>query len=254
MAPVRTTETLLGTLIMKSKLLAGVAGIAVALGVAGGAMAADLPVAVPVIDSPPITPIWTGFYVGAQVGYALVDSAITQAEVDAFTAFGYTADYDDDGNSIEAGIYAGADVQFDAFVLGVMADINYIDTETTLVVTDPAGPTVVADMAAGVSWYGGLRGRAGFAIDTFMPYVHGGLAYGNFDVSDTVAPAFDDSDLLIGYGVGAGVEALFMENVSVKAEYQFTDLGEAEFDIGGVVTTIDTPSFHSVRLGAALRF
>src|SRR4029077_6415926 len=51
---------------MKSIMVAGFA--LVALGVAGPAIAADMPVKAPV--APPVVDLWSGFYVGANAGYS----------------------------------------------------------------------------------------------------------------------------------------------------------------------------------------
>ena len=60
-------------------------------------------------------------------------------------------------------------------------------------------------------WFGTVRGRLGYAYDRFLPYVTGGLAYGNIEAN----PSFgftSASTTNAGWTIGAGVEfAPFVE-------------------------------------------
>lgn len=262
---------------MKKMYLAGAsAGVLAAFGIAQTAAAADLPVVSPEpVIAPIASPLWTGFYVGGQLGYAFggdvfeddpfVASIDTNGDGIIDAADGSFAFTREDDEGFEAGIYVGADVQIDGFVLGVIGDLNYIDLDGQVRVVDNAGPTDVFTATADLDWYATLRGRAGYAIGNFLPYVHGGLAYSNVEIDGaydhddnplTAAVAVSGDDDLWGYAVGAGVEALVMENVSVKAEYQYTNLGDSSVDnlfVDGSSSDVDL-DFHTVRIGAAIRF
>src|SRR5690606_14078371 len=93
---------------------------------------------------------------------------------------------------------------------------------------------------------GSLRGRAGIAVtDDILVYGTAGLAverqrvfFGNLA----------DTNVMLGYTVGAGVDAKLTDQVFARAEYRFTDFGSEDFDIGGASGSYDS-SNHRVTLG-----
>src|ERR1035437_4486224 len=106
--------------------------------------------------------------------------------------------------------------------------------------TDASGSGTVADKFSGHrSWFGTVRGRIGFTLNSYPPlmiYATGGLAYGEssrsastttFDTAGTLVEFFpygSISKVDTGYTVGGGVEWAFMPNWSLKAEYLFVKL------------------------------
>jgi outer membrane immunogenic protein len=56
-----------------------------------------------------------------------------------------------------------------------------------------------------------------------MPYVTGGLAFGDINVRRTGFGSASSTE--VGYALGAGVEAALWGPVSAKIEYLFVDLG-----------------------------
>src|ERR1019366_5822209 len=106
--------------------------------------------------------------------------------------------------------------------------------------TDASGSGTVAEKFSGhPSWFGTVRGRIGFSLNSYpqlMIYATGGLAYGESSRSASTTTFETDGDLVsffpygsiskvnIGYTVGGGVEWAFMPNLSVKAEYLFVKL------------------------------
>lgn len=103
-------------------------------------------------------------------------------------------------------------------------------------------------------------GRLGWLIENTLLYATGGVAFGGFDVSifdagTTTREAF--SETYVGYTVGAGVETMFMPNLSGRIEYRFTDFGEENFD-----STAAFPGFnfdfgfevHAVRAALSWHF
>jgi hypothetical protein len=69
---------------------------------------------------------------------------------------------------------------------------------------------------------GTVRGRLGYAGGTWMPYVTGGLAFGNFQAGNIFGTSNTTN---AGWTLGAGVEYAFAGNWTVKAEYLYVDLG-----------------------------
>ncbi len=230
---------------MKIKLLAAV----LLLGSSGFAMAADP--ALP-IEEIPTGFNWTGGYVGGQAGYAWGDSHYSNTEYDDY------ADYDPDG--VFGGIYAGYNHQFiNNVVLGVDADLNVsgVDGDTTFYLND-IGYEAIPGAEAELKYSGAIRGRLGYAVDRFMPYIAGGLSFGKYDFNlpDGSSFLFEESKTLTGWNIGAGVEYAATDNILIRAEYRYTDFGSKSFDHGNSFADgakIDL-STNDIRLGVAYKF
>ena len=102
-------------------------------------------------------------------------------------------------------------------------------------------------------WLATLRGRVGYAIDRWLPYITGGAAYGNVKAS-TSAPigAFTSaSHNQLGWTAGVGLEYAFLGNWTAKIEYLYVDLGS--FD-AGPAPTVNNVSFKENILRAGLNY
>ncbi|MEM7565944.1 MAG: outer membrane beta-barrel protein [Pseudomonadota bacterium] len=259
---------------MKTLYLAGVS--AAMLAFAGTAVqAADLPdVQEPVFA--PIAPVFdfSGFYLGANVGYINADldaDLFNPATGQNLISFG-----GDSNGGIIGGVQAGVNAQFDQFVLGVEGDISGVSFElgddNTLIDTAPgilaaaggvAGTGIVGDLDVDVDYLATLRARAGIAVDRFMIYGTGGFAFTSVDVDYSVPGAvFDvdsDDDVQVGYAIGAGVEGFVTQNLTAKLEYLYTDFEEQTIDFTipatGVSRAIEADlDAHVVRAGINYKF
>lgn len=215
---------------MKRFLLAATAIISLA----GIAQAADLGVRKPA----PVLPVmatynWTGFYVGIQGGYGFGDNKHSNGIVTS-------GSINNDGGLI--GGTVGYNQQFGAFVAGLEGDIGYSSFKGSTM-TNCAAPGCKTD----IRWFGTARGRLGYAIDRFMPYITGGVAFGDVKAS---AGAIQGTSTRTGWTIGGGVEAAVWRNVSVKAEYLYYDLGK--YTYGGGINT--TTKGHIVRAGVNYKF
>ncbi|WP_375649529.1 outer membrane beta-barrel protein [Bartonella sp. OT172YNZD] len=113
------------------------------------------------------------------------------------------------------------------------------------------------------NWGGATRVRIGFAADRFMPYLAGGIAYGQFQ--DTVSISVKDEDggvvssknladetkTMIGYTLGGGVDFSVLDNVIVRAEYRYSDFGKKKFVKEKFEVNYKTNDF---RVGVAYKF
>jgi outer membrane immunogenic protein len=93
-----------------------------------------------------------------------------------------------------------------------------------------------------------------------MVYATGGVAYGK--VKTYVNAPFDEgsslSDTRVGYTVGAGAEYALTNNVTLKTEYLYTDLGKLKFNVSDDIDTVvhgaAKSQFHTVRVGLNYKF
>jgi outer membrane immunogenic protein len=203
----------------------------------GSAAAADLPVKM--YTKAPVAPApynWTGFYVGLNGGgsWGKQDNAL--ATIAGATLLTNSAKL----NGVVGGGQIGYNWQFNQVVLGLEADLDASGQKGD---GDPLFAFAVGNLfnAGGAAathaytdkldWFGTVRGRLGWAMDRWLPYMTGGWAYGHGAISGitiTTIPTtttFSASQNYNGWTVGAGLEWAFMNNWSVKAEYLYINLG-----------------------------
>jgi outer membrane immunogenic protein len=210
---------------MKIK-IASLAAVAAFAAFTPAAFAADMPVAQAPVEA--MVPDrasfdWTGFYVGAFGGYAFGE-----------------ADSDVLGGSDVEGALAGGTVgynhQIGQWVVGLEADGGWsgIDNDDDNLAYD-----------TGLDWLTTVRGRVGYSFDSFMVYGTGGAAIGEVTYDNGV----EDSDTRIGWTAGGGVEAALTDNISIKGEYLYVDLGEDT--LSGDEVDFNA---HTIRGGINYRF
>jgi outer membrane immunogenic protein len=152
---------------------------------------------------------WTGFYLGVNGGYAAGHSRVT------FPALGSTADFLLQGALV--GGTLGVNFQAGPIVWGMEGDIGLADISG-----GTACPTAGTTCNVRNRWLGTVRGRVGWAINNWLPYITGGMAFGETRVS--VVPTGNQSTTHGGWTAGGGIEVALNRNWSVKAEYLFVQL------------------------------
>jgi len=239
--------------------------------------------AAPIVELAPAY-TWTGFYVGGQAGAAFNnesgDARYNPTTGAFFPATSFTTgDNGSDDAAFIGGGHVGFDYQINSLILGVVADINYVDASTTSSYT--LGTPVTGFDTFGVSqdinFLVTARGKVGFVpTERLAIYATGGLAYADTDV-EFVSPGIlnatrgfatsveEDNDDL-GYAVGGGVDYLVTQNFSIGLEYLYTDIGETNLDVRYTnpllpvgQSTFNTESnddldFHTVWAKASFRF
>ena len=214
---------------MKKILASGVA--LAALVVAAPAFAADIaqpyPTKAPVVAPVPVFS-WTGFYLGANAGYA----------------WGSSNGYADDLGISPDGWVGGGQVGFNYqlgnnVVIGVEADLQGSGIKDT-----------AYGFESKLDYFGTVRARVGYAFDTVLPYVTGGFAYGNVKINNELLD-WSESTTQTGWTIGAGVEYAFLPNWTVKAEYLYVDLGDDYYDNLGANAGIN---LNIARVGLNYKF
>ncbi len=84
-----------------------------------------------------------------------------------------------------------------------------------------------------LEWFGTVRGRIGYATGyegRWLPYITGGLAYGQGNINGggnlgATAVAFNTTTTYVGWTIGAGLEWAFGGDWSAKIEYLYIDFG-----------------------------
>lgn len=244
---------------MKMKVLAA----AFLLGSSGFALAADpgMP-----MEEAPLTYNWSGFYVGIKGGYGWGSGDYTN---EIGPGFELTSDHDLDGFLV--GVYAGAQHQFsNNIVLGVEIDVDYRDADdSSTYIVNPGGIDLFGGafgLDTEINWTGSARLRAGYAMDRWLPYITGGFAFADYDSVVTAAgvpfPAIPGiatsfGGTSVGWTAGIGTEYAFTDNMTLRAEYRYSDFGDITpnlvIPMPGANQSYDLDS-HDLTLGISWKF
>jgi outer membrane immunogenic protein len=219
---------------LRKFLLATVATVAFA----NIASAADMPARMPAKAVPYLAVYnWTGFYVGANVGYGWGRD----------TAGGSSTNL----NGVIGGGQIGYNWQMNNLVLGLETDFQGSGQRASASGTILGTPVSVTER---VRYFGTVRGRLGYAWDRTLLYVTGGYAYTNVG-GDLTVGAFTSSSNTTksGYTVGAGVEYAFAGPWSVKAEYLYVDSGTTNLTVAGLSADVHVKN-NIGRVGINYRF
>jgi outer membrane immunogenic protein len=204
---------------------------------AGAAFAADLseaPVEQQQIYSPTSAISWTGFYVG-------IDGGFGSASAPSSTPYDISL----------SGGFLGAQIGYnhhltDNIVLGIEADAQWANMSGTIVL----GQTVTQK----INWFGTVRGRLGYAMDTWLPYVTAGLAVAGATRTTTAGGGQSIGATHTGYALGAGVEWAFAGDWSAKLEYQHLSLGAVTYVISGAPDPSVSLTSDTIRIGLNKHF
>ncbi|MEN5300068.1 outer membrane protein [Brucella sp. TWI559] len=189
---------------------------------------------------------WGGAYVGGEIGWGWAKSKVSAWDF---------ADSSENLNSngFLGGVYAGYNFDMgNNVILGLEGNFNYNDLKKS---NDYAFKNTLSyTTKSQLEWSGALRARAGYAIDRFMPYIAGGLAFGNIKTSYAdSARDFSNSKTKTGWTIGAGVDYAATNNVILRLEYRYTDFGKDNFDFGDTAMR-NSVKTNDIRIGVAYKF
>lgn len=248
---------------------------------ATSAFAADIRGTFPAEPPPPYMPVfsWTGFYVGAHVGYGWMSDDVQSQNLVSrnMGSFGRHSD------SVLGGGQVGYNYQIggSGVVLGLEGDVSATD----LTAKGPLDLTVSRTQdfdtnKTDVDLVATLRGRLGYAFGRTLLYGTGGLAIRDgettrtqfytptFGIPFSSRPYFVDkaSDTPVGYTVGAGIEYAFADHWSVKAEYNYLHFEDIRATFPRGLRIVEDPTvfeprrerfsedFHLAKVGVNYRF
>ena len=241
------------------------------------AMAADLPAR----SAPPPAPVqvyvppaftWTGFYAGATAGWNHQQNEMSGriSSPGALTG-GFPAKYDNNNSVFMGGLHMGYNHQYGMYIFGGEFDFNLMsnDRHTVSRAGTGAAAGLTQEASTRLDWLSTARVRAGVTFDRMMIYGTGGLAFGApsnrlaIDTAGTGRTHYGSSnDTRFGWTIGAGAEYALNNNLFLRAEYLYYDLGTenitaAATSLGAAGTSV-TSRFkndgHIARVGMSYRF
>ena len=127
----------------------------------------------------------------------------------------------------------GYNWQQDSFVYGLEGDWNWIGGRTSRFASAIDHDNNSLSTSYEVNWLSTFRGRAGLALDGTLLYVTGGLAFGHakndvalIDRAADTQASFTENRTKIGWTAGVGVEHMFSQHWTARAEFRYVDLGK----------------------------
>jgi high affinity Mn2+ porin len=252
-----------------------VAGLGL-LVLAGSARAGDLSVGLPTKAPPPAAPAsydWTGYYLGAHLGYALGGSnwSATQAGAPGLSGsldFSNAYNFSTGNGSYLLGLQAGYDyLSASRWLVGVATDISFpsfVGGNTTF--SSPL--TGTANYLERVEFSGDARVRLGYAPGNWLYYVTGGFAFSydqftrtqlaGFPAGGSAVPGTVENLYLVprvGGVVGAGVEVALASHWTAQFEYLFTDYANRSVSFpAGAQQFNSSLTLNELRAGLDYRF
>lgn len=186
----------------------------------------------------PSAEYWNGLYAGVHAGYGWGRAR----NVDASGPDSYR-----DIDGWLGGVQIGANTRMNGIVLGVEGDIA-----VSGIGFSNAGQGFSLD--GNVDWLSTIRGRVGFTpTERVLVYGTAGVAFAGFDLDlNGGGQLFGGNGFHTGWAVGAGVETMVTDSVSLKAEYVYSDFGSDSYSLPDPVNI--ALRVHTVRIGANFHF
>jgi outer membrane immunogenic protein len=223
-----------------------------------------------VAPAPPTCQNWSGFYIGGAAGYKFRSTDVhydptgtyDTTPIDQATLHDAgSGDFLDD-SGFEAGGLIGFNYQVGCWVFGLEASGSYLwlsSSEDSGVITNLVQGYTPKDITTSFKthYLATVAPRVGYAFGKWLPYVTGGFAMGDLDFSqriNNVPPnAFyqeggNKTDLNPGWMVGGGLQYAVAEHWSVRAQYEYVDLGSVSFDAPGSAGFTDFSGHHEASL------
>ncbi|RWB66940.1 MAG: porin family protein [Mesorhizobium sp.] len=188
---------------------------------------------------------WTGGYIGLQAGYAWGDGDIDQIGGPGFV--------ETDPDGFLGGVYAGYNYQMSSNIV-IGGELDFVSAGVDgsgQIFAAPGVPIPGAVATEELNWSGAARLRLGYAVDRFLPYIAGGVAFGDIDVSSNGGGS-SFGDTFTGWTIGAGLDYAMTDNLLLRAEYRYTDFGSESF--GDPVNADVDLKTNEVRFGIAYKF
>jgi outer membrane immunogenic protein len=208
----------------------------------------------------PVTecPKWSGFYIGAFGGYKFGDFDV---DLDLFGEWNGPSPTDPfdkrvleprgsedlDANGAEVGGLLGYNFQLNNWVFGLEATGAYLwlrDSEVTARFDVPNSTSIYHLSTSVKTHYLVTVGpRFGYAFCRWLPYVTGGVAFGDIDFEQQITEhdfpnqefgeggRSDENN--VGWFAGGGLQYAITNHWSARVQYQYVDLGSTDFTVEG---------------------
>ncbi|TAJ86298.1 MAG: hypothetical protein EPO50_15725 [Reyranella sp.] len=195
----------------------------------------------------------SGFYVGGHVGYLFGNATATFADPIGVATAGGTSPY----GTFFGGVQAGYEHYYSRLMLGLEVDMSFPGAEDLAQVLSYRA-TAAGTANQQLEYLASLRGRIGYGIGPWTPFVTGGIAWASTRSSRTDLTTGNEdaspSNIRAGYVLGAGIDYKLDSNWSARAEYLYTSLPLNGFVFATPARYDSLYDLHRIRLGLNYKF
>jgi high affinity Mn2+ porin len=201
-----------------------------------------------------------GVYIGGHVGYLFGAANATLSDpaggaTMGATTMGGTTQY----GMLSGGAQAGYEHVFPShLMLGVEADLTFPDfMDLSPVLSYRA--TAAGNANEQLEYLATLRGRVGYNMGSWTPFLTGGLALAAIRTSLTDSTTGNEdatpNNLHVGYALGAGVDYALDRRWTARLEYLYRHIGLAGFSFASEPAGYDSSyDIHQFRVGLNYHF
>ena len=186
---------------------------------------------------------WTGFYAGFSVGVIFNDSDVDASHV-ALTTDPLSRSIDSTG--FIPGVHGGYLHQLSSgWVVGGELDFTYPDSNGVDYAYCACPSYTFDKLSVKNRLQGSLRGRVGYTFDKLLPYLTTGVSFADvrFRYTNENGDTYDKNTAQTGWVLGGGLEYAILEQLSLRAEYLYSDYGDA--------LSLGLPTIQEIREPAA---
>ena len=187
---------------------------------------------------------WSGLYMGVQFGMG-------SGNIDSSDGASSISENFSEGDNTTGGVLLGWNVQRGNLVYGLEGGLSINE------IKGKHDGSTLAFHTSDYVWHAEARGRIGYSMGRFLPYLHGGLLMGEFYQQSSTAGTGPSAKMntTYGYTAGAGVDVRIAPNVSVRSEYVYQNYGKENYTLASVPTTLSTDfDVHIARAALLYHF
>ncbi len=218
--------------------------------------------------------VWSGWYAGATGGGGWTSQHV---KYEGNFGSGFTPYTPDPNQTLsQSGAFGGGELGYNwqagHLMYGLETDAQISGISGSVYGLNAGNPLDHLGASSNLDWFGTVRGRLGYSFGPVLAYATGGFAFGNVENEVKYVSSFPShccglagaaiadgrsSGIQTGYAVGGGLEYALTPKLTVKAEYQYIDLGShnavgtCTFGYGacGVFRTKIDDNYNTVRAG-----
>ena len=197
----------------------------------------------------------SGFYFGGHMGYLFGNGTATLADPIGVQSAGGNSPY----GTLYGGVHLGYEQHFASrLMLGLELDMSFASySDLANVLSYRATGTGTANEQ--LEYLASLRGRAGYDMGSWTPFVTGGIAWGSTRYSRTDLTTGNEdaspSNIRVGWTVGGGLDYRLGPRWTTRLEYLYTNLGLTGLQFASAPARYDSQyDLQQFRVGLNYKF
>jgi high affinity Mn2+ porin len=194
-----------------------------------------------------------GFYFGGHVGYLFGTGNATLGDPTGLAGGSSSI------GQLSGGVQGGWQTVLPSsrWMVGIELDLSFMDArDGAQVLSYRTTPGAYADEQ--LEYLGTVRGRLGYSLGAWTPFVTGGLAFASTRWNRTdLSTGYNDAtpgQWRLGYTFGGGVDYALDRRWSARAEYLYTHLSPTGFTFGSGARYDTLYDLHQMRVGLNYHF